>query len=304
VRRLIKPLRDRADRYVRARVAEGVGAAPPPAPPPAPAPPLHGTYVGNNRVLVRMVWGGRLLVPGDDLSHLPELVADGVYDVPFTTFLQREIKPGDTVVDVGANIGIFTILAGYQVWEMGRVISYEANPANVAVLRDNVSLNWLSDRIEVVPRAAGAEAGTLPFLAPQRFGGSGSLQPVEHLLVTDDRRDTVERLDVEVEPLDDRIAGLERIDLVKIDVEGGEEQVFAGMEGTLASGAVRRVCFELAREWLGDDWAPFTGRLRGLAAAGWAFATIPASGIPEPTPLEALLERGHVSQVLMARATP
>jgi len=299
VRRLTKPLRDRADRYLRARVGEGVSAV---QPPPA-TEPLHGTYVGNNRVLVRLRWGGRLLVPGDDLSHLPELVATGVYDVPFTTFLQREVKPGDTVVDVGANLGIFTILAGYQVWEHGRVIAYEASPANLDVLRDNVAMNYLTDRIEVVPRAAGAAAGTLPFLAPRRFGGAGSLQPIEHLLVSEDRRDTVERIDVEVEPLDDRLARLDRVDLVKVDVEGGEEQVFAGMEATLARGAVRRVAFELSRDRLGADWPAFADRLRALAAGGWTFATLPDSGIPEPAPLDGLLERGQVSQVLMAPAT-
>jgi FkbM family methyltransferase len=302
VSRFTNPLRARVDRYVRARVGEGVRSALPPSP--SSAQPLHGTYVGNNRVLVRAVWGGRLLVPGDDLSHLPELVSNGIYDVPLTTFIQREIKPGDTVVDVGANIGIFTVLAGYQVWESGRVIAYEANPHNVEVLRDNVSLNWLSDRIQIVPKAAGREPGRLPFLAPRRFGGSGSLQPVEHLLVTEDRRDTVDRLEVDVEALDIQLENLNRIDLIKIDVEGGEEQVFAGMERLLGSGAVRRVSFELARDWLGADWAPFAERLRGLAAGGWAFATIPNSGIPEPASLDALLERERVSQVLLTRATP
>jgi FkbM family methyltransferase len=308
VRRLTQPLRDRVDRYLRARVGEGVASAlpapaPPPAPP-APAPPLHGTYVGNNRVLVRTVWGGRLLLPGDDLSLMPELVARGTYDVPFTTFVQREIRPGDTVVDVGANVGLFTLLLGYQVWEFGRVIAYEANPRHVELLRDNVSTNWLSDRIEIVPRAAGAETGRLTLLAPQRFGMLSSVQPVEHLLVTEDRRDTVERVEVEVEPLDDRLAGLERIDLIKIDVEGAEEQVFAGMERTLASGAIRRVCFELVRESLGTDWEPLIARLRALAASGWRFATLPDSGVPEPVTIDALVERGHFSQVLMTPATP
>ena len=300
MRRLTKPLRDRADRYLRARVGEGVSAALPPRG----LGPLHGTYVGNDRVLVRTVWGGRLLLPADDLSLMPELVASGTYDVPFTAFVQREIKPGDTVVDVGANVGLFTLLLGYQVWEFGRVIAYEANPRQVELLRDNVSTNWLSDRIEIVPRAAGAESGTLTLLAPRRFGMLSSLQPVEHLLVTEDRRDTIDRIEVEVEPLDDRLSGHERIDLVKIDVEGAEERVFAGMERALASGAVRRVCFEMVRELLGADWEPFAARLHALGQDGWRFATIPDSGVPEPTTLDALIERGHFSQVLMTPATP
>src|SRR4051812_28617155 len=61
----------------------------------APAPRLHGGYVGDGRVLVGPAWGGRLLLPSDDLTLMPELMTDGTYDVPFTAFLQRHVKPGD-----------------------------------------------------------------------------------------------------------------------------------------------------------------------------------------------------------------
>src|SRR5215207_1639071 len=60
---------------------------------------LHGTYVGDERMLISTVWGGRVLVPSNDLSLMPELVAHGTYDVPFTAFVQRHMKPGDTVID-------------------------------------------------------------------------------------------------------------------------------------------------------------------------------------------------------------
>jgi hypothetical protein len=89
---------------------------------------LHGTYVGNDRVLVSTTWGGRLLLPSDDLSLMPELVSTGTYDTPFTAFVQRHIRPGDTVIDVGAHAGLFTLLLAYQVWESGRVLAYEPSP--------------------------------------------------------------------------------------------------------------------------------------------------------------------------------
>jgi FkbM family methyltransferase len=262
---------------------------------------LHGTYVGNDRVLIATTWGGRLLVPSNDLSLMPELVAHGTYDAPFTRFVQSHIEPGDTVIDVGANVGLFTLLCGYQVWERGRVLAYEAGPPMLELLRDNVAMNWLEDRIEVVPKAAAATAGRLPFLVPERFAMTGSLQPVEELLSTENRRDTIERIAVEAEPLDVHVDRFERIDLIKIDVEGAEEQVFAGMESLLASGVVRRVSFEMAREWIGDDWEPFTRRLRALEGVGWMFHTISEAGLPEPIALDAVFERGRFSQVLMQR---
>jgi FkbM family methyltransferase len=291
-------LRARVDRYVRARISEAVAPLATSPQPPIPD-GLHGTYAGDGRMLIRPVWGGRLHTHSDDLSLTPELVARGTYDVPFTAFVQRHIQPGDVVFDVGANVGLFTIMLGYQVWEHGTVVAYEANPRVLPILRDNVSMNWFHDRVEIVPKAAAAEAGTLPFLVPSRFDSCGSLKPVEHLLSTDDRRSEIERVQVEAEPLDVHVGRFEHIDLIKIDVEGAEEQVFAGMEALLESGTVRRVSFEIARSHIGDDWEPFSERLRRLRDGGWSFATVSQSGEPEPVSLDDLFQRAQVSQVLM-----
>jgi FkbM family methyltransferase len=265
---------------------------------------LHGTFVGNDRVLVSTAWGGRLLLPSDDLSLMPELVATGTYDSAFTAFVQRHVKPGDTVIDVGAHAGLFTLLLAYQVWDCGRVVAYEPNPHMVELLRDNVTMNWLSDRVEIIGKAVAAETGQLPFLAPSRYTMTGSLRPVEHILETEDRVEALERLDVDAEPLDVHLGRFERINLIKIDVEGAEEQVFAGMEQMLASGAVRRVSFEVARELMGDDWMPFAERLRRLADEGWEFCTISDAGEPAPISIAAILERGRFPQVLMQRRAP
>jgi FkbM family methyltransferase len=263
---------------------------------------VHGTYAGNGRMLICTTWGGRLLVPSDDLSLMPELVAYGTYDKPFTAFVQRHIKPGDTVIDAGAHVGLFTLLLGYQVWEHGRVIAYEPNPRTAEFLRDNVTLSWLSDRVEIVPKAAGATSGSVPFLAAGRFTMSSSLRPVEHLLSSEDRIERLDTIQVETEPLDVHVGRFTRIDLVKIDVEGAEDQVFAGMEGLLASGVVKRVTFEVSRDLMGDEWEPFNDRLRRLEADGWGFFTISEAGLPEPLSLTGMHERGRFAQVLMQRA--
>ena len=295
VKRRVPVVRERDALRARVRELEGELSQ-------KPVTGLHGTYVGNDRVLVSTAWGGRLLLPSDDLSLMPELVATGTYDSPFTAFVQRHVKPGDTVIDVGAHAGLFTLLLAYQVWESGRVIAYEPNPRMLELLRDNVTMNWLSDRVEIVPKAAAAASGSLPFLAPSRYTMTGSLRPVEQLLETADRVEALERLEVEAEPLDVHVGRFERIDLVKIDVEGAEEQVFAGMNQLLASGAVKRVSFEVARELMGDDWKPFADRLRRLASEGWEFCTITEAGEPEPISLDAIVDRGRFSQVLMQRA--
>ena len=294
----LRALRARVDRYLEARAAAGAAQ---PAPPPVPPSALHGTYVGAGRVLVAPTWGGRLMLSSSDLSLMPDLVVHGTYDVPFTAFVREHIQPGDVAIDVGANVGLFTLLLAYEVWERGRVIAYEPSPLNLQLLRDNVAMNWLDDRVEIVPKAAAARPGRVELLAPQRFHGLASIQPLDAALVSRHRIDDVERIEVDAEPLDRHVGRFERIDLVKIDVEGAEAQVFAGMANLLESGVVRRVCFEMTRPLVGDDWDGFARRLKALEAKGWRFATIPESGIPEPAALDALLERGWWSQVAMLR---
>jgi FkbM family methyltransferase len=252
-------------------------------------------------MLIAPSFGGRLVVPTEDISLTPELVVHGIYDAPFVRYVQRHVNPGDTVFDVGANVGLFTILLAYQVWEHGTVVSYEPNPRMVEYLRDNVSMNWLNDRVEIVPKAAADRSENLEFLAPRRFAMTGSIQPVEDLLVTDDRVDRIERITVEAEPLDIHIDRFERIDLVKIDVEGAEERVLAGMEQLLHSGVVRHVSFEVSRDHIGSDWESFTQRLTSLQDSGWWFATISDAGEPEAIELEEVFSRGRFSQVLMTR---
>ena len=222
-------------------------------------------------MLVAPVWGGRLLIPANDLILMPELVVAGTYDVPFTAFVREHVQPGDVAIDVGAHVGLFTLLLAYEVWERGHVIAYEANPNTLPVLRDNIAMNYLDDRVEIVGRAAGARAGHAQLVAPERFRAMSSIQPLdEDTLLSGSKVDRVERFDVEVEPLDTHVGRFERIDVVKIDVEGAEEQVFAGMANLLESRVVRRVCFEMIRPQLGADWERLRPPLEGLRGQGVA----------------------------------
>lgn len=285
---------------LEARVAEF--AQPPAPPPPPPAAGLHGTYVGDGRVLVAPLWGGRLVLPADDLSLMPELVVKGTYDVPFTAFVQQHIRPGDVAIDVGANVGLFTLLLGYQVWERGRVLAYEAAPRHVAFLRDNVAMNGLADRVEIVPHAAAADYGTARLQVLPRFSMLATIHADAETLLVGERTGELETVEVQTEPLDAQLGRFERIDLIKVDVEGAEEQVFAGMAGLLAAGTVRRVCFELIESSIGRDWEAFARRLKALEADGWRFHTLTDAGAVEPAALDALLDGGHWSQVAMLRA--
>lgn len=76
------------------------------------------------------------MVSSGDLSLMPDLIQTGVIEPSLTNFLINSVKVSSTVIDVGANIGYFTVLLGYLVGPSGKVISYEANPTIFSLLQD------------------------------------------------------------------------------------------------------------------------------------------------------------------------
>ncbi|NPV52973.1 MAG: FkbM family methyltransferase [Firmicutes bacterium] len=114
---------------------------------------MHGVYIGNNRMLVSPLWGGRLIVPADDLSISPDLIINGVIELPLTKFLLHQVKAGQVVVDIGANIGYYSVLLGHLVGPVGHVFACEANPYLIPILADNLSINYLSDRTSIINKA-------------------------------------------------------------------------------------------------------------------------------------------------------
>jgi FkbM family methyltransferase len=130
------------------------------------------------------------------------------------------IKPGSIVVDVGANVGFYTLTAAQEAGATGRVIAFEPNEHAANRLRENIALNGLIN-VDVVSAALGAQEGKLTFhLAPDSEGSS--LYAVE----SQDGPTT----EVIVATLDRYLgsAGVTRVDLLKIDAEGAELDVLRG----------------------------------------------------------------------------
>ncbi len=266
----------------------------------------RGTFIGNNRVLVHLATGGHLVVRADDLSILPELLRDGMYDVPFTRFLQRVLRPDDVFVDIGANVGLFTIIGGFQAWR-GRTIAYEAAPPMLEVLQDNVAMNWFSDRVTVRGVAVGAEAGRARFGFPVRQHGLGGLGVTAATLRAGDPRAEVQEFDVEVVRLDDDLAELgQPIRLVKIDVEGGEASVLDGMRGLLEGGRIDALSMEIRRDLHGRDhgssWPAVVAHLEWFADHGWTFSELDPLGAERTMPPDEVVERGLFSNLVIRRS--
>jgi len=130
------------------------------------------------------------------------------------------VRDGAVVLDIGAHLGYFTVLAAKR---GATVLAFEPNPRTIAHLRRNLALNGVTDHVRVVQRAVGGEPGTASFFL-SRGGDESSL----HAHSPED-----EPVTVEVVPVDAETDGL-RVDVIKMDVEGGEVEALRGMRRTLA----------------------------------------------------------------------
>jgi len=134
------------------------------------------------------------------------------------------VRPGATVVDVGANIGLYTLSVAARVGPHGRVLALEPDPAAARRLRENVELNDF--RNVAVVEAAAADAGGA--LQLQRAGDSECSSLFETGLEASSVAVRATTIDAEVER-----AGLARVDLLKLDVEGAELRALRGAERLL-----------------------------------------------------------------------
>jgi len=154
-----------------------------------------------------------------------ELATREVYEPFETQLFLKEVKKGQTVVDIGANIGYYTLLAARLVGPRGKVYAFEPDPANFALLKKNVETNGHSNVVLVNSAVSDKTQRAKLFLNPTNKG--------DHRLY--DSKDGRPSVPVQTLRLDDFFRQLDKkVDLIKMDIQGSEAKAFDGMKGLLA----------------------------------------------------------------------
>lgn len=218
-------------------------------------PITHG-YVDSAYLVTRPAYGCYLLADPKDISVTPQLYFGGVYEKHETAIIQSVVRKGDWVIDVGANIGYFTVLFAKLTGAFGRVYAYEPNPKIRALLSRSVMMNYFQDRVRLSGLAVADRAGTATFNVSETIAGGSSLldNAFDHSSFGMEA-DSFDRsvMEVETQRLDSLFDTTIPIRLLKIDVEGAEPYVFAGADGLLKDRAVDIVMFETLNESLGPE---------------------------------------------------
>jgi FkbM family methyltransferase len=193
----------------------------------------------------------RYRLPGGvDLQLFPEgeiaefLAVQWLFEKTEMALAAAYLKPGMKVIDVGANVGVYSILANQRVGQNGSVWAFEPSSESYGRLLKNISLNNCSS-VRAVQMALGERSETLALQSDTGFGDA-----YRYIRPSKEPNGNGSEI-VPVIPLDLYACrhGIKRADYMKVDVEGCEYMVFAGSRELLASSPNLTIMFESEPEW-------------------------------------------------------
>jgi FkbM family methyltransferase len=216
-------------------------------------------------VITRTRYGFRMVAQVMDLVS-SVIYLTGQWEPYLTAYVRRRLRPGDVFVDIGANIGYYSLLASRLVGGSGRVYSVEASTSIYSALLRNIELNGCENIVPINAAASDAAGELVIWLADERNRGRSTT--VAELAATEGmKRESTVRADTI-----DRLVGpevLRRARLVKIDVEGAERTVLAPL--LISSGSLGEYT-----EWLIELTPGFCKD--GQRDADWIFESFVAMG--------------------------
>jgi FkbM family methyltransferase len=194
----------------------------------------------NKRRLVRSKHATLFI---DPVSNFGAAILKGEYEPKMREVLRRYLSPGGVFIDLGANEGYFSVLASDMVGSTGTVVAIEPQSRLQHVIYTNLQVNDCFN-VRVIRCAVSNKTGKVRLsLAPKVNTGSSIFRPTKYSLPTEEVRsfclsDLIYRL------------GLTRCDLMKVDIEGAEYDVFLSAAEILRKGVFQNIALEIHRSIL------------------------------------------------------
>ena len=193
---------------------------------------------GNLKTEFAEVQGSKMFLdPGDSL----DLSINGVYGELDTKIIREEIHEGDIVIDVGANIGYYTLIFAQLVGKSGKVIAFEPESKNFEILKKNIEINNY-DNVIVEQKIVSEKCGKMKLYVSDSDIVGHRIQQMKNLK---------NFIEVESVTLDDYMEKLhldKKVNFIKIDVEGAEPKVLEGSNKILEENDQLKIFTEFNRE--------------------------------------------------------
>lgn len=170
-------------------------------------------------------------------AYPPLDMVTGNFETETTRLIMDLVRPGSFVIDIGAHVGYYTIISAGLTGQDGKVLAFEPEPTNRELLLRNIEWNGFKN-VEVVDKAVSDRTGSGTLFQTKLDSGRHSTYKHDIPLAGSVDIETIS-LDVILEE-----QGNPKVDLIKIDVEGAENDVWRGMGNLIASGNAPKIIIE------------------------------------------------------------
>jgi FkbM family methyltransferase len=240
--------------------------------------------MGDGATLCRVLGRYKMFVDDQDFGLAPNLMLDGYWESWMTEAVLTRAADGMIAVDVGANVGYFTLLLADCVGAAGHVHAFEPNGRIRDLAARSLALNGLAARVTLHARPLGARSGdAVRLVVPANQPMNGHLAPADGAAPP-----------LRTITLDDALGG-GRVDIVKIDAEGAEYDIWRGMRTIVARGEPMTILLEFTPSRYADP----AGFLAELEGAGFALSRIdPRRGVARVSAQAVLRAPATLDQML------
>jgi FkbM family methyltransferase len=194
-------------------------------------------YLGPDLAVAETTDGLFLYVDPQDEQIAPHIICRGYWEAWIDIAIGRILRPGDRVVEVGANFGYHSVKMARAIGSDGHLDTFEASPYLAALVGRSLQLNDFGARSAVHPVAASDRPGEVAFSVSRRFGGSGFVADPDW-----PERPGRETITAPSVRLDDVIEGA--INFLRMDAEGSEPLILEGARDLIARSPLIRICME------------------------------------------------------------
>jgi FkbM family methyltransferase len=190
-------------------------------------------YLGDYTAIARVLGRYKLYVDTRDRGFGSHLLLDGYWEIWLTQFCARNVRAGMTAVDVGANFGYYSVLLAELVGETGKLIAVEPNPHAADFLRRSIDLNGFTPRSQIEQAVLGRNgiSSASLFIRDHEPKNATVVSPAFNAVNAQQQGGYL--MEIPATSMDALCAPLERVDFIKIDAEGAEEDIFAAMGNTI-----------------------------------------------------------------------